>query len=52
VDFFVYSRDAAEAGTLRNDGELLEAHWSYMDRFAASMIARGPTLAAGRTTER
>ena len=26
-------------------GELLEAHWSYMDRFAAEMIARGPTLA-------
>lgn len=50
MDFFVYSRDAAEAGTLRNDGELLEAHWSYMDRFAASMIARGPTLAADRET--
>jgi uncharacterized protein len=24
--------------------ELLEAHWSYMDRYAAEMIARGPTL--------
>jgi uncharacterized protein len=50
LDFFVYSRDAAEASALRNDDELLEAHWSYMDRFAASMIARGPTLAADRET--
>jgi hypothetical protein len=24
--------------------ELVEAHWSYMDRFASQMIARGPTL--------
>ena len=46
----MYSRDAAEASALRNDDELLEAHWSYMDRFAASMIARGPTLAADRET--
>lgn len=30
--------------------ELLERHWSYMDAFAASMIARGPTLAADRET--
>jgi uncharacterized protein len=44
-DFFVYSRDAAGAAALRDDDELLEAHWSYMDGFAESMIARGPTLA-------
>jgi uncharacterized protein YciI len=25
--------------------ELLEEHWSYMDRYAAEMIARGPTFA-------
>ncbi len=25
--------------------ELLEEHWSYMDRYATEMIARGPTLA-------
>jgi uncharacterized protein len=25
--------------------ELLEEHWSYMDRYQAEMIARGPTLA-------
>jgi len=50
LDFFVYSRDAAGAGALRDDDELLEAHWSYMDRFAESMIARGPTLGADRET--
>jgi uncharacterized protein YciI len=44
MDFFVYSRDAADAADLRDDEELLEEHWSYMDRFAESMIARGPTL--------
>jgi uncharacterized protein YciI len=49
VDFFVYSRDAAGT-TLRGDRELLEEHWSYMDAFAESMIARGPTLAANRET--
>ena len=27
---------------------LTEQHWSYMDRFADGMIARGPTLAADR----
>jgi uncharacterized protein len=49
VDFFVYSRDAGGT-TLRRDKELLEEHWSYMDAFAESMIARGPTLAADRET--
>jgi uncharacterized protein len=44
VDFFVYSRDAVETAELRDDEALLEEHWSYMDRFAESMIARGPTL--------
>jgi len=41
LDFFVYSRDAPGTEALRDDDELLEQHWSYMDRFAASMIARG-----------
>ena len=50
LDFFVYSRDAADTAELRDDAELLEAHWSYMDRFAESMIARGPTLDADRET--
>ena len=50
LDFFVYSRDAAGTAALRGDDELLEAHWSYMDGFAESMIARGPTLGADRET--
>jgi uncharacterized protein YciI len=49
MDFFVYSRDVAGTA-LRADKELLEEHWSYMDAFAESMIARGPTLAADRET--
>jgi uncharacterized protein YciI len=50
LDFFVYSRDAPGARALRDDEELLEAHWSYMDQFARSMIARGPTLGADHVT--
>jgi uncharacterized protein YciI len=48
LDFFVYSRDAADTADLRDDQALLEEHWSYMDRFATSMIARGPTLDTDR----
>jgi uncharacterized protein YciI len=43
VEFFCYHRDRPGSGALRD--ELLEAHWSYMDGFAAEMIARGPTMA-------
>jgi len=43
VEFFCFHRDRSGSGPLRD--ELLEAHWSYMDGFAAEMIARGPTLA-------
>ncbi len=50
MNFFVYSRDAPDTAGLRDDQELLEEHWSYMDRFAQSMIARGPTLDADRKT--
>jgi uncharacterized protein YciI len=50
VDFLVYSRDAPGTAALRGDQELLERHWSYMDAFAESMIARGPTLGADRQT--
>ena len=46
----MYSRDAADTAELRDDLELLEEHWSYMDRFAASMVARGPTLDTDRET--
>jgi uncharacterized protein len=50
LDFFVYSRDAAGTAALRDDDELLEEHWSYMDGFAETMIARGPTLGTDRDT--
>src|ERR1044071_806606 len=50
MDFFVYSRDAPGTEALRADDKLLEAHWSYMDGFADTMIARGPTLAPDRET--
>jgi uncharacterized protein YciI len=50
LDFFVYSRDAAGTAELRDDPELLEKHWSYMDSFAELMIARGPTLDSNRET--
>jgi uncharacterized protein YciI len=43
VEFFCYHRDRPGSVTLRE--ELLDEHWSYMDRYAAEMIARGPTLA-------
>jgi uncharacterized protein YciI len=43
VEFLCYHRDRPGSGPLRD--ALLEAHWSYMDGFAAEMIARGPTLA-------
>lgn len=43
MEFLCYHRDRPGSGPLRD--ELLEAHWSYMDGFAAGMIARGPTLA-------
>ena len=48
MDFFVHSRAASNAR--EPDPALTEEHWSYMDRFAAGMIARGPTLAADRAT--
>ena len=50
VDVFVYSRDAAGAGPLREDLALLEEHWSYMDAFTESMIARGPTFTGDRVS--
>ncbi|MER7890105.1 YciI family protein [Micromonospora sp. NPDC094482] len=43
MEFFCYHRDRRGSAALRE--ELREEHWSYMDRFAAEMIARGPTLA-------
>jgi uncharacterized protein YciI len=43
MEFLCYHRDRPGSAALRD--ELLEEHWSYMDRYAAEMIARGPTLA-------
>jgi uncharacterized protein YciI len=43
MEFFCYHRDRRGSSALRD--ELLEEHWSYMDRYAEQMIARGPTFA-------
>ncbi|MBK3626119.1 YciI family protein [Streptomyces sp. MBT49] len=48
MEFFCYHRDRSGSGALRD--ELIEEHWSYMDRYAAEMIARGPTFAADGVT--
>ncbi|MFD8561897.1 YciI family protein [Streptosporangium canum] len=42
MEFFCYHRDRPGSATLRD--QLTEEHWSYMDRYAAELIARGPTL--------
>jgi uncharacterized protein len=42
MEFFCYHRDRPGSMALR--AELAEAHWSYLDRFAEQLIARGPTL--------
>jgi uncharacterized protein len=46
MEFFVHSR--AAPGAAEPDPALNEEHWSYMDRFADGMIARGPTLTPDR----
>jgi uncharacterized protein YciI len=48
MEFLCYHRDRPGSLALRD--ELLEEHWSYMDRFAKEMIARGPTLAGDGDT--
>jgi len=48
VDYFFYCR--GRPGTEALADELAEAHWSFMDRYAEAMIARGPTLTPDRTT--
>ena len=50
VEFFCYHRDRPGSVSLR--GQLLEEHWSYMDRYEKEMIARGPTLAGDGGTPR
>ncbi|MFD7324864.1 YciI family protein [Streptomyces sp. NPDC059875] len=43
MEFLCYHRDRPGSVALRH--ELLEDHWSYMDRYAKEIIARGPTFA-------
>ncbi|WP_217243165.1 YciI family protein [Streptomyces sp. AC555_RSS877] len=43
MEFFCYHRDRPGSLVLRE--ELVEEHWSYMDRYAKELIARGPTFA-------
>jgi uncharacterized protein YciI len=47
VQYFCYHRDRPGSGPLR--AEMLEDHWSYMDRFDGAFIARGPTFAEDDT---
>ncbi|MBO1754756.1 YciI family protein, partial [Allobranchiibius sp. CTAmp26] len=47
MQFFCYHRDRVGSAVLRDN--LSEAHWSYMDRFAAQLIARGPTFRDDQT---
>ena len=46
--FFCYHRDRLGSGALRR--ELLEEHWSYMDRYRSELIARGPTYVGDAVT--
>jgi len=48
MEYFFYCR--GRAGTEALLEKLVEAHWSFMDRYAEAMIARGPTLTPDRTT--
>ncbi|HEX6355609.1 YciI family protein [Actinophytocola sp.] len=48
MEFFCYHRDRPGSMALR--GELREDHWSYMDRYATELIARGPTLVGDTAT--
>jgi uncharacterized protein YciI len=48
MEFFCYHRDRHDSATLRD--EMVEQHWSYMDGYAAQLIARGPTFAADGDT--
>jgi hypothetical protein len=47
VEYFFYGR--GRPGTEALADALAEAHWSFMDGYAAAMIARGPTLTPDRS---
>ncbi|MGW4082536.1 YciI family protein [Streptomyces sp. NPDC004822] len=48
MEFFCFHRDRAGSTTLRE--ETREDHWSYMDRYAKELIARGPTYVGDTPT--
>jgi uncharacterized protein YciI len=48
MEFFCYHRDRPGSLPLREESG--EAHWAYMDRYEAELIARGPTFAADGET--
>jgi uncharacterized protein YciI len=48
MEFLCYHRDRPGSLALRE--ELVEKHWSYMDRYAKEMIARGPTFVGDTLT--
>jgi uncharacterized protein YciI len=47
MEFFCYHRDRVGSMPLRV--EMVEEHWAYMDGFADTMVARGPTYADDET---
>jgi uncharacterized protein YciI len=47
MEFFCYHRDRPGSTPLRT--RMVEQHWSYMDHFAETMIARGPTFTSDGT---
>ena len=42
MEYFFYCRDKPNSGALRK--QIVETHWSFMDAYASSFVARGPTL--------
>ncbi len=42
MEYFFYCRD--KPGTAAERKAIVEEHWSFMDQYANSMIARGPTV--------
>ena len=47
TQYLVYGRD--RAGSLDVKVRLTEEHWTFMDGYAAELIARGPTLTPDRS---
>ncbi|MDQ3480625.1 MAG: YciI family protein, partial [Actinomycetota bacterium] len=47
MEFFCYHRDRPGSTPLRS--QMVEQHLSYMDQFAATMVARGPTFISDGT---